>query len=250
MNWYNRSKLTKQAQPATNVMLAPGAKNPDWGRERRRRFLQTFDVGQHLPLQVRLDNMEKAINTILSANLPIENEQLTKTFSNISKGYVVNTKGQFKKVQEPPKSVSDIFAAARIDNGQVKILYSETTGMSNFGKGIWSVLGWLPRPFSKRQGIFWNTLQKSGIMQNIEDLLIQEWDVILAKSANLGIIAGYNSSEWDVNSTTVGRDITITPLNVAQDQPIQKQIPSPQSNEIQPPNPTTNESDLEKNELV
>jgi len=256
MNWYNLSKLTKLAQPSgTGVVLGPdtGAAQ-QWGPERHREYLKTFDVGSNLPVSTRLDNMEKAINTILSKNPPIENEQIVDRFTEIVKSWDVNSKGQWQKIphDKMPRSISDIFAAARIKNNSIEIVYSETAGQSSLGKIIWSILGWvIPSPGTKNKGPFWNMLQKSGIMQNIEELLIEEWKVILSKGENSGILENYNSSEWNVDTSNVGRDVIVTPIEVsAGTQPTQPTTPRP-TQQVNNPNPPTEKPEqIQENELV
>jgi len=212
-----RTSHYKRAQAApTTLMVTPN--ESQWGRERHRQFLKTFDVGSHLPTDQRLDNMAMAINTILQSNPPLENEMILESFKEMvnmeRRAKVTGDVTTWKQPQYNVKSISDIFSIARPEGDSVKILYSETTGMSGLGKVIWSILGWGPRPTSRRQGFFWNLLQKSGLMQNLEELFVQEWQGILQKAINAGVLENFDMSEWEVDTTTFGRDITVKPLNV------------------------------------
>ena len=216
------AKYAKLAQtsPSTSVMIPEdadtGSQNEGWGKERHRKFLKEFDVGpQQDPIQ-RLDNMSMAVNAIseqVDANKHWEVEEIPEYFTNI----VSQLSGDVNKT---PKSIADLFGLATRAGGSVKILYSETSGLSDLGKTLWSINKWtnlipnfMRENKGNKAGPFCMLLQKLGVTQDVEELFRQEWQSLLQKATNWGILVNYSPSEWAIDTSVLGRDVTITPTS-------------------------------------
>jgi len=211
MNWYKRNS-GKVVQAQSRVMVDPATQ--EWGREKQRRFLVSYDVSASNP--DRLQNMSMAVNAILSQNPPLETEALKEYFRKET-GRDVYTGGNVEYVVQ---SISDLLSPSRVIGDSVLIEYSETAGRSILGKLLWSLRRWSPnlipnilrKDKGQRQGLLYNILMKSGLLPRVEELIIMEMRGILQKAVEWGILSGFNPGEWKIDTKVMGRDVTITPI--------------------------------------
>ena len=209
-----------------NVLLGPGISKDAIEELGHIRHLVTgvsYDVSPANP--ERMDQMTLAVVALLGLKLPLENEAIKEYFQEIVTRYARKGVPRHDEI-EYPTTISDFIATVKNEGDHVGLEYAETAGRGDVGKFFWSlgrwlkpsIVNWFRRKKGERAGLFYSLLMKLRILPSIEDNLVFEIRNLLNRGvANrvFGRPTTYKPSEWIVDSTSLGRDIIIRPIDAA-----------------------------------